>query len=269
MKSKKDVSSTDEDDSETVSCEENYYYSENFDEDDDDKPEGGNTGNAGNSADRDPDSKDIDSVKEQGEESDKNTETQNETEQGKDTESTCKGANEGADDSVQIGTASIEYDGDQESTTEGESSFSKQYRQVEDEEDRPLRQVIQATKIDVKKTSNISLTIEQVGLTDEEVDVTVDEVTLQPTIIANYASSSAETIDPSEKGTNDIIQSQNTDDGSLAEDAQDQSLEELEAIHGSNAPFAYDERFRSHILLSEYTNSEQFSEEGKLFIYSH
>ena len=190
------------------------------------------------------------------------------TEQGKDTESTCKGANEVADDSVQIGTASIEYDGDHESTTEGESSFSKQYRQVEDEEDRPLRQVIQATKIDVKKTSNISLTIEQVGVTDEEVDVTVDEVTLQPTIIANYASSSAETIDPSEKGTNDIIQSQNSDDGSLAQDAQDQSLEELEAIHGSNAPFAYDERFRSHILLSEYTNSEQFSEEGKLFIYS-
>ena len=78
MKSKKDVSSTDEDDSETVSCEENYYYSENFDEDDDDKPDGGNTGNASNSADRDQDSKDIDSVKEQGEESDKNTETQNE-----------------------------------------------------------------------------------------------------------------------------------------------------------------------------------------------
>ena len=324
MKSKKENSSTDEDDSDTVTCEENYYYSENFDEDDDDKPEGGNTGNDGNSADRDSDLKDSDSVKEhgekadqnsdtqnetgqckdtedtskddddkpegensgndgkpadrdadlkdndsekeEGEEHDKNTDTANETEQSKDTEHTCKDNNEGRENSVQIGSASIEYDGDEESTTEGESSFKKHYREVEEEEDRPLRKVIQATKLNVKKKSNISLTIEQVGMSEEEFDVTVEDVTLQPTIIANYASSSAETIDAAAKDIDNINQSQHTDGVSFAQDAQNQDDEDLEAKYGSNAPFLYDDRLRSHILLCEYTNSEKFSEEGKFFI---
>ena len=324
LKSKKENSSTDEDDSDTVTCDENYYYSENFDEDDDDKPEGGNTGNNLNSADRDGDLKESDSVKEHGEEPDKNTDTQdesgqckdteqtirddddkpegeksghdglssdrdadlkdndsekeegeqhdkdtdtaNETEQCKNTEHTCNDNKERRDVSVQIGSASIEYDGDEDSTTEGESSFTKHYREVEEEEERPLRKVIQATKLNVQKKSNISLTIEQVGMSEEEFDVTVEDVTLQRAIIANYASSSAETIDPDAKDIDDSNQSQNTDGVSFAQDAQNESVEDLEAKYGSNAPFLYDDRLRSHILLCEYTNSEKFSEEGKFSI---
>ena len=247
---KKAASTTDDDDSDTVSCEENYYYSENFENDDDDNTEGGNNVNEDKSGGTGLDEKDTDAVKEQGENNDKNTNEQHDSDQCKETDGTGNG-----DDGVEIGTASIEYEADQETTTEGESSFSKHYREVEEEDNKPLRPVIQATKIETTEKSNISLSIHQVGMSEEEVDVTVEDITIQPTIIANYASS--DTLDPSAEGNDDTMQSQNTDDGSFAEDAQEEDDEDLEAINGSNAPFLYDDRLRSHIALCEYTNSEK------------